>query len=370
MNKKIIASVISDIVTDQRVQKECATFHKMGYEVLLVGRKSENFFGLEKLPYSVIRLWDPFKRGAFMYAFFNLQLFLYLLFKPVDILWANDLDTLLPNYLVARLRKKIIIYDSHEYFLLTVAKKFSRAIFEKIERYIFPRLENVITVNNSIKEVYEKRYGVPITVIRNVPLKKTPIVRVSLQTEHVGKRILLMQGLGLNENRGAEEAVQMMQFLPEKYVLYFIGRGTVLQNLQQLVEELRLEKRVLFMGVLPYDQMMGYTRLAYLGLIFEKIDFNDEHLFALPNKLFDYIKAGLPVLSSRAVEIKSIIEQFTIGSFIYDFNPENIAGKIIQIGKEENNYFKWKQNLLKAAAELNWENEEVKLISFMNGITP
>ncbi len=365
MNKKIIVSVISDIVTDQRVQKECATVHKLGYEVLLLGRKSSNDFGLDKLHYKVLRFWDPFKRGPFMYAFFNFQLFFYLLFKSADILWANDLDTLLPNYLIAKLKRIILVYDSHEYFLLTVSKKFSRNVFEKIERYVFPKLRNVVTVNNSIKDVYEKKYGVPITVIRNVPFKATPVLNIILPPENAGKRILLMQGIGLNENRGAEEAVEMMQFLPDKYVLYFIGRGTILPRLKKLVAELSLEKRILFFGVLPYDEMMAYTRLAFLGLIFEKINFNDEHLFALPNKFFDYIKAGLPVLSSNAVEIKAIIEQYNIGTFIHDFNPENIAAKIIEVGMDEQSYMLWKQNLVKAAEELNWENEEDKLVAFM-----
>ena len=367
MKKKIIASVISDIVTDQRVQKECATFHKIGYEVLLIGRRSNSDVGLSKLPYRIIRFWDPFKRGAAMYVFFNIQLFLYLLFQRVDILWANDLDTLLPNFLISRFRKKVLVYDSHEYFLLTVAKRFSRNIFTRIERYIFPKLAHVVTVNNSIKEVYEKAYGVAITVIRNVPFSSTPVREVSLLPGHEGKRILLMQGIGLNENRGAEEAVEMMPFLATDYILYFIGRGTILQKLKDMVVQLRLEERVFFLGVLPYDEMMAYTRRAYLGLIFEKIDFNDEHMFALPNKFFDYIKAGLPVLSSKAIEIKAIIDKYNIGTYIDDFVPENIARKIAGIGKDEKGYANWKQHLPAAAAELNWEKEEVKLISFIKG---
>lgn len=365
MNKKIIVSVISDLVTDQRVLKECSTLYSLGYQIILVGRKSTNTFGLSQLPYKVKRLWDPFGRGALMYGFFNFQLFFFLLFQRADILWANDLDTLLPNYLIARLKKKKIIYDSHEYFLLTVAKKSSLRIFGIIERSIFPRLKNVLTVNASIKNVYEKMYKVPITVIRNVPFRNTAVEVVSLNPAHKEKRILLMQGIGLNENRGAEEAVEMMQFLPDLYILYFIGRGTILDKLKKMVEMLGLNSKVFFLGVLPYNTMMGYTRLAYLGLIFEKIDFNDEHRFSLPNKFFDYIKAGLPILSSKADEIKKIIDQFNIGTFIEDFVPAHIAKQIIQLDLQPGEYNLWKQNLITAAEVLNWENEEKKLVMFM-----
>ena len=106
-----------------------------------------------------------------MYLTFNVQLFFYLLFKRSHILWANDLDTLLPNFLISRLKGTQLIYDSHEYFIMSVYKKNSKKIWQLLERSIFPRLKNVITVNDSIKQAYEKEYKIPVTVIRNVPYK-------------------------------------------------------------------------------------------------------------------------------------------------------------------------------------------------------
>lgn len=366
LNKKIIVSVISDIVTDQRVQKECNTFHKMGYDVLLLGRKSKNTFLLNELPYKVIRFPNLFRRGPLMYLVFNVQLFFYLLFKKADVLWANDLDTLLPNFIISRLKNSKLVYDSHEYFTLSVYKKTSKKIWELLENFLFPRLKNVITVNNSIKEVYEKKYKIPITVIRNVPyksIKKESDKNVKLPTE---KKILLMQGIGLNENRGAEEAVFTMQFLPDDFNLYFIGSGTILNKLKQMVHDLNLSDKVTFIDVLPYNQMMEYTRQCFLGLIFEKIDFTDQHKFALPNKFFDYIKAGTPVLSSKAVEIKLIIEKYRVGDFINSFEPAEIAKKIIEISNNEEAYNLWKDNTVKASEDFNWENEEKILINFMS----
>lgn len=367
MAKRIIVSVISDVVTDQRVQKECNTFFKMGYEVLLIGRKSKNNFGLSELPYTVVRLKNLFKGGPLMYLMFNAQLFFYLLFKRADILWANDLDTLLSNFLIARLKNIKLIYDSHEYFTMSVYKPTSRKIWQWLENFLFPKLKNVITVNDSIKKVYEEKYNVPITVIRNVPYKKglTAIESINVAKE---KKILIIQGVGINENRGAEEAVEMMQFLPEEFLLLFIGRGTIMEKLKQMVKELNLENKVQFIGVLPYDKMMNYTRQSFLGLIFEKIDFTDQHNFALPNRFFDYIKAGIPVLSTKAVEIKALIEKYNIGTFVDNLNPAHLAERIVQISQDTSNYNCWKSNSAKAANDLCWENEEQKLITFMNNI--
>jgi glycosyltransferase involved in cell wall biosynthesis len=303
-----------------------------------------------------------------MYLLFNAQLFFFLLFKKADILWANDLDTLLPNFIIARLKNIRLVYDSHEYFTLSVYKKTSRKIWEQLESFLFPRLKNVVTVNDSIKNVYEKKYKVPVAVIRNVPYKSlnNESIRVALPEN---KKILIMQGIGLNENRGAEEAVLMMQFLDNNYNLYFIGRGTILAKLKKMVNELKLSHKVTFINVLPYNQMMAYTRQCFLGLIFEKINFNDEHMFSLPNKFFDYLKAGIPVLSSKAVEIKNIIEKYKVGDFIDSFEPKHIAEKILKISNNTEIYKQWKLNTEAAINELCWENEEIKLKDFMRQLS-
>ena len=369
MNKKIIVSVISDIVTDQRVQKECNTFHKMGYKVLLIGRKSKNTFLLHEFPYRIVRFTNLFRRGPFMYLVFNIQLFFYLLFKKADILWANDLDTLLPNFIISRLKRIKLVYDSHEYFILSVYKKTSRKIWQFLERLLFPHLKNVITVNNSIKQAYEKKYKVPVTVLRNVPYKFVKNKDAGEDILSRGKKILMMQGIGLNENRGAEEAVLAMQFLPDFFNLYFIGSGTILNTLKQMVLDLNLSHKVTFIDVLPYNEMMKYTRQCFLGLIFEKIYFTDQHMFALPNKFFDYMHAGIPVLSSKALEIKLIIEKYRTGDFIDSFEPTQIAEKIIEISKNEEIYNLWKHNTVLASEELNWQNEEKILINFMQHLS-
>ena len=368
MSKKIIVSVISDLVTDQRVQKECKTLHKIGYDILLIGRKSKRTFILKELPFRTIRFYNPFRKGPLMYLFFNAQLFFYLLFKKADVLWANDLDTLLPNFIIARLKNAKLVYDSHEYFTESVIKKTSKKVWQFLERRLFPHLKNVITVNNSIKEIYEKKYKVPVTVIRNVPAQLIQKSSVTKPLLPANKKVLIMQGNGLNENRGAEEAVLMMQYLPEEFMLYFIGGGTIFEKLKQMTTDFGLSHKITFIDLLPYAEMMEYTRQCFLGLIFEKIDSMDEHKFSLPNKFFDYIHAGIPVLSSKPVEIKAIMEKCNIGAFIESFDPEAIAKTIIDISMNKEIYNQWKQNTVAAAREYNWEKEEKVLMRFMNSL--
>jgi glycosyltransferase involved in cell wall biosynthesis len=367
--KKIIVSVISDLVTDQRVQKECNTLQSLGFEVLLIGRKSSRNFILNDLPYKRVRFQNLFGKGPFMYLVFNLQLFFYLLFTKADILWSNDLDTLLPNFIISRLKKIELIYDSHEYFTESVYKKSSKRIWLMLEKKLFPHLKYVITVNNSIKNIYEKKYKVPVTVIRNLPYSFNRNKADTARILDTGKKNLIIQGMGINENRGAEEAVLMMRYLPDEFNLYFIGNGTILNNLKKMVCDLRLQSKITFIDPLPYSQMMQHTMQGFLGLIFEKIDASYEHLFALPNKLFDYIQAGVPVLSTEAVEIKSTIVKYNIGTFINTLNPEEMAKKVIEISEDTISYDIWKHNTIEASKQLNWENEEKILMDFMDRLS-
>ncbi|MEG2071276.1 MAG: hypothetical protein RR034_07885, partial [Bacteroidales bacterium] len=125
MKKKVILSVTNDLYTDPRVDKVCIFLTKSGFDVTLVGRCYQNSPQLNPRKYKTQRLHLFFKTGVAFYAEFNFRLFWYLLFKKCDILVANDLDTLLPNFLVSKIRKKRIVYDSHEYFcgMLSIANR-------------------------------------------------------------------------------------------------------------------------------------------------------------------------------------------------------------------------------------------------------
>ena len=207
-----------------------------------------------------------------------------------------------------------------------------------------------------------------MTVIRNVPAQLIQKSSVTKPLLPANKKVLIMQGNGLNENRGAEEAVLMMQYLPKEFMLYFIGGGTIFEKLKQMTTDFKLSHKITFIDLLPYAEMMEYTRQCFLGLIFEKIDSMDEHKFSLPNKFFDYIHAGIPVLSSKPVEIKAIMEKYNIGAFIESFDPEAIAKTIIDISMNKEIYNQWKQNTVAAAREYNWEKEEKVLMRFMNNL--
>jgi|TARA_B100002003_G_C14051627_1_gene506436 glycosyltransferase involved in cell wall biosynthesis len=361
LRKKVIVSVINDLVTDQRVNKVCQTLLTMNCDVLLIGRKMRNSPELENRDYAYHRMKLMFEKGPLFYAEFNFRLFFFLIFKKADMLISNDLDTLLPNYLVKKIKKIPLVYDAHEYFTEVpelVNRRHIQGIWKFIERKIFPNLTDVITVNDSISDLYYNDYGTRPHVVRNIPRRSQSLrtaTRKSLGLPD-DNYIIILQGSGINVQRGAEELVEAMQFV-DNTILLIIGGGDVINLLKDMVNKLDLKNKVIFKPRLPYEQMMQYTAVADLGLTLDKPT-NLNYKFSLPNKLFDYIQAGIPVLSSVLPEIEKIILKYHVGDFITDHNPRNISDKINHMLKNQALMMKWKKNCSFAAEKLTWENEE------------
>ncbi len=356
-----IISVINDLVTDQRVDKTALVLTDAGYNVLMVGRRKADSMQMPERVYRTHRMRLLWEKGPLFYAEYNLRLFFFLLGNRCKLLVSNDLDTLLPNYLIHKLFRTPIIFDSHEYFTGTpevIHRPFVRNVWKRIERSIVPKLRYCITVNDSIAGLFREEYGINFHVIRNIPAKR----RIdSMPTrEELGlpsdKKVILLQGAGINIQRGAEEMVTAMQYL-DGILLLIIGGGDVLPVLKEIAGRLKLEDKVLFIPKLKPEKLAGYTALADLGLTLDK-DTNINYRFSLPNKLFDYIHAGIPVLASPLPEIRKIIEQYGIGGFIQNHDPQHIAQRIQEIFRDTEQYRKWKENLQKAASELTWDHEK------------
>jgi glycosyltransferase involved in cell wall biosynthesis len=154
--------------------------------------------------------------------------------------------------------------------------------------------------------------------------------------------------------------VQAMSLLDDCFLMV-IGGGDVLPVLKQMVEDMSITDRVRFFPRMPYQQMMAYTQLAELGFCLDK-DTNLNYRFSLPNKLFDFIQAGVPIVASHLTEIEKIIRQYDLGLFIENHLPETIATTIREAFADEARREKWEQNLQVAARDLCWENEEQKLL--------
>lgn len=328
--RRAIVTVTNDLATDNRVHRTCSALQDLGYSVLLVGRLLPGSPAMDR-PYGTKRMRLLFRKGALFYAEYNVRLFFLLLFSRFSLVVANDLDTLPAGFLVTKLKGGELVYDSHEYFTEVpelTARPSVRSVWLAIERWIFPKLNKVITVNDSIADAYKERYGIRPVVVRNIPMPRElgPLSSREELGLPMDRTILILQGSGINVHRGAEEAVLAMNELPE-CLLLLIGGGDAWPVLEQLVKEHDLSDRVRMLPRMPYEAMMQYTRNADLGLSLDK-DTNLNYRFSLPNKLFDYFRAGIPALVTDLPEVAGIVRKFDAGIILPSVDPDLIVAAV------------------------------------------
>ncbi|MBL4578570.1 MAG: glycosyltransferase [Flavobacteriales bacterium] len=367
---RVIASVTNDLSIDQRLHKVCSTLSDAGYEVLLVGRKFKDSPAIRR-PYQTKRMRLLFNRGALFYAAYNFRLFFFLLFKRCDILVANDLDTLLANYCAAKIKGVPLIYDSHEYFCGMPElsdRPFVRSVWRGIERSIFPKLKCVITVNQSVADLYHNEYGKEVHVVKNYPMGE---VQQEIKSKSAlglpdDKHLILYQG-AVNLNRGLEEAVQAMQWV-DNAILLIIGNGNSFSNLKKVISSCDHRDRIMLKGWLPFEELIHYTKNADVGLAIEK-DSSLNYKYSLSNKLFDYIHSGLPILSSRLVENERIISEYEVGAFIDNHDPQHIASQLGFMLSDSAHRDIWTTNLKEAKAAYKWENQVPDLMRLYHQVS-
>ncbi|HBF89412.1 MAG TPA: glycosyl transferase group 1 [Bacteroidales bacterium] len=364
MKKRIIISVTNDLISDQRVHKIATSLHDSGFNIILIGRKLKKSISLDSRKYATKRMSLLFNRGSLFYAEYNFRLFFLLLFSKVDILLSNDLDSLPANYLMSKIRRKIIVYDSHEYFTEVpelVNRPKIKLIWSKIEQLILPKLKNTYTVCESIANEYNTKYNTCFQVIRNVPRSR----KISDEVESPfpnNKKIILYQG-ALNIGRGLEQMIEAMEYI-ENSLFVLIGDGDISEKLKNLVDTKHLNDKVKFLGKIPFQNLYKYTRFAHLGISLEE-NMGLNYYFSLPNKLFDYIQAEVPVLVSNFPEMKNIVDTYKIGAICNAKSSTELAMQINTILEDKTTYNLYKKNLNIAAKELVWENEEKNLLKLI-----
>lgn len=367
---KAIVSVINDLVTDRRVHKTCVLLTEQGYDVTLIGRVLENSLPLDKRVYKTHRMKLWFEKGVAFYTEFTIRLFFFLLKNKASLLVANDLDTLLPNYYFSKRRKIALVYDSHEIFCEVPELQktpLKKKIWESIEKSIVPKLKYCITVNQNIANWFNQKYKTDFKVVRNIPDKvsiNTIKTRIELNLP-TDKKIILLQGAGINIKRGAEEAVEAMQYV-ENAILLIIGGGDVIEDLKFKIQNFKLEEKVKMLPKMKPEELYQYTCNADIGLSLDKAT-NLNYQFSLPNKLFDYVHAGVPVLASPLTEIKSFIEKYKVGICIENHDAKHIADKMNYM-LTSTDYVMWKANTQLAAQENNWENEKKVWVDLIDKI--
>jgi len=369
--RKVAFSVTNCICHDQRVLRIAETVKGLNCDITIIGRRSGNCCDSGSVPFRTRRFRMIFRKGFLFYKFYNIRLLIYLIFNKYDLLVANDLDTLLPNYLVSKLKHLPLVYDSHEYFTGVPEiqnRPLVKWVWKSIEKSIFPHLKNVMTVSDSISIQYESEYGIRPITIRNCARNTGYIIPFSREELEVSKDhlLLILQGTGINIDRGGEELIEAISRL-EDVTLLVVGEGDMLPFLKKKVISLNLSGQVKFFPRVPWEVMIRYTKTADAGLSLDK-DTNINYRFSLPNKLFDYITAGIPIIASNLPEVSKIVNKNNCGIIIPAVSPDEIVRAIKTLKENPGLLSELKKKAVIASESINWEHESIKILELYNSV--
>lgn len=370
---KAVIAVISDLSTDMRIQKHALLLSEMGFEVTLTGRRTGSMKEIALPGIRIERLRVPFRKGPLMYLWFNAALMMRLLFfRKAHLYVANDLDTLIPCYMASRLYGKPLVYDAHEYFTGQYSlahRRLKRCLWKQAERLLLPKIHNMITVNDSIAELYRQEYGADPIVIRNLPMAAGHIKANSRADLGVSADDLLavfQDGSGHNPGRGLTELLEAMKTL-ENVRLLIIGSGDRIGEARHKVQNEGLERKVVFLPRMNWDELISWLKCCDVGLSIDK-DTCVNQRYSLPNKLFDAIVLGMPVIVSPLPEVSATVRRYGCGLVIDEVTPRVIAEKLAALRDDRLALQELKAKAEEAAPDLSWDNEKTREQDFFRSV--
>ncbi len=337
----------------------CTSLAQAGYKVSLIGRQKKDSLSLQDKPYAQKRLFCFFEKGKFFYAEYNIRLFFFLLFKKMDGICAIDLDTILPCYYISLIKKITRIYDAHELFCEMkeiVTRPRIYKIWKWIEQKTVPHFKYGYTVNKLIAQEFTKMYSSSYEVIRSIALYN------ETQQTAAKEKFILYQG-AVNEGRSFETLLPAMAGVNAPLII--CGDGNFMLQAKKIVQELKLQDKIIFKGMIAPLELKNITNKAYIGItLFEKETLSN--YYSLANRFFDYIHSGVPQLCVNYPVYKEINNLYNIAVLTDDLSSVNIAAALNQLLNDEQQWQEIHNNCTNAAKELNWQTEEIKLIAFYN----
>lgn len=359
--KRLVFTVTNDLTYDQRMIRICSSLSQAGYSVTLVGRKQKKSIVLTSLPFFQKRLWCFFQKGKAFYIEYNIRLFFFLLFKSSDLICAIDLDTILPCYFVSKLKRTKRVYDAHELFCEMkeiVTRPSIYKIWKKIERFAVPKFKYGYTVNGFISGEFRKMYGQDYEIIRNMPVLK------EITIPEKEERYIFYQG-AVNEGRSFETLIPAFKNINTP--LFIAGDGNFMHQALQLVTENDLTDKIKFLGKLTPDKLYSYTLKAWIGLtLFENKGLSN--YYSLANRFFDYLHACVPQLCVEYPAYIDLNKKYNIAVLIKSPDSKSIADQLNKILNDDPLYYELQKNCMNARKELNWQNEQKKLLAFYKNI--
>lgn len=376
MAVKVCLVVLNNFKNDSRVLKEAISLDTNGYQVLVLAMFDSGQLEEELIKGIQVRR-IPLKSRSLskskpiqLIKYFEFLTKAYSYAKNFDIIHCNDLNALPIGVLCKILNKKKIVYDAHEYEINHKPNESKTSIKLKyyLEKFLINLADKVITVSESIANEYVKLYNITKpTVVLNTPnFQDSNRKNIFREKFHISKHqtIFLYQG-NLSNGRGIEFLLGTFNSMWLDYVeneidncpvIIFLGYGFFED---QIIDVSKTVKNVFFHPAVSYNEIFDFTSSADFGISMIE-DVCLSYRFCLPNKLFEYLMADIPIIVSDLFEMKRFVKNNKVGIIIknnsIDGIKEAIKNALISDKKD------FILNIKKVKRVYNWEEQEKFLL--------
>lgn len=393
--KKALVLLHGAIENDSRVIKTITSLKKLflvDVYCALNDKKSNDLF-IEDV--SIIRFEVPknkfLKNSFFVFEYDFLGEYAIKSNNKYDLVWANDLPTLHSAIIIKKKMNSYLIYDSHEIYSETINQFFNLSRFQFPKKQLFivliqimrvigvyfekrylKHVDIMITVNESLKNYFINKYNYNnIQVVYNCPntfnYESEIVKKINIFEKYGWTKtdiIFLYQG-AFNRGRGLELLIEAFLNVKKNAKLLLIGNGILDKKISEKIIALGLQEQVKIDALKPLNELKYYTMAADWGINLLE-SFNLSKSLASPNKLFEYLHAQIPIISSPTTENINLFKQYQYGKILENNYPNTIANVINSINKDDHKEY---INSIKEAKKMyNWENEEQKIMSIINTV--
>ena len=355
---KILKIWDADYPWDIRVEKVCISLNDQGHEVHLLCRNLKGRPTFEKEKFGFVHRLPCFRNRRLNYllsfpAFFN-PIWIFYIFKlvknnKIDLIMVRDLPMALAGIVVGKFTRNPVVLDMAENYPFLIDDIWEYEPFKKIniivrnrsltrivEKIVLETVDHVITVvEESQERVLQQclRLENRVSIVSNTPelnmIRSSSVLPQQDREIFYGKYVLIYVG-GLRLGRGIDQIFEVIPTVVSKvpnFLFLIIGTGSIVEKLKDDVKILGISEYVYFKGWVDFDKVFSYIAAADVGVIPHYVTNHTNH--TVPNKLFDYMGLGLPVVASSAKPIRRIIETEKCGLI---FNNElDLASSLIEL---------------------------------------
>ncbi|TLX45357.1 glycosyl transferase family 1 [Pseudoalteromonas phenolica] len=296
------------------------------------------------------------------YFEFGLSIFSRYRKESIGIITIHSLALLPIGVILKFLYGAKLIYDAHE---LETEKNglhgIRKILSKKVEKLLIRFVDHTVVVSKSIERWYKKHYpNSKVTVVFNAPIvknvQKTTLLRDRFDIQPDTK-LYIYQG-GLKPGSGVEQILEVFKKTKKNVAVVFMGYGV---SEGDIIESSKEHENIYYLPAVAPSEVLSYTSSADIGLSFvEAVCLS--YSYCMPNKVFEYLASGLPVIVSDCIDMKSFIQEHdnSIGWYSENFSVSELTRLIEQTSNIDTSTYR--EQCRKVSEKYKWQHQEKVLL--------